>query len=201
MTKLSETLIILNFLGLKIESLFNHFLNYGFTDIKTGIKRDLWRKLFSLGIDENTLNSEKYKSFINEESSLIFSLFHENFSKGIIDLYSFKQEYDNFFQAKFDDDTINNRIVNFRKKNSKTINQIDWSEIKDLRNTVLAHNLRNKKENNSIANANIVKFAKLSLDYNKGLLYFTLMNMLYQDFKEEFAIELKIAFREMVLNT
>lgn len=145
MTKLSESLIILNFLGLKIESLYNHFINYGFSDLQTGIKKDLWRKLFNLGIDEHTLNSEVYKSFINEESSLIFSLLHENFAKGIIDLYSFKQEYDIFFNTKFDDSAINNRILNFKENNRSRINEIDWNEIKDLRNTILAHNLRSKK--------------------------------------------------------
>ena len=200
MTKLSESLIILNFIGLKIESLFNHFINYGFSDLQTGIKKDLWRKLFNLGIDEHTLNSEVYKSFINKESSLIFSLLHENFSKGIIDLYSFKQEYDSFFNTKFDDDAINNRILNFKENNRSRINEIDWNEIKDLRNTILAHNLRSKKENYSIANDCINKFVNLSLDFKKGLLYFTLMNMLYNNLKEEFATELQTAFRESILD-
>lgn len=199
MSKLSESLIILNFIGLKLESIFNILINYGVTDFQTGVNRGIYRKLYNLGIDEKELDSEKYKNFIEKESSELFGLIHENLSKGIIDLYSFKQEYDSFFNIKcIDDVATQNKIQNFKEKNKTLINQIDWDEIKDLRNTILAHNLRDKKNNNQIASYNMTRFVNLSLDYKKCLLYFTQMTKLYDILKTEFAFEMKIAFREYI---
>ncbi len=201
MTKISESLIVLNFIGLKFESLFKILTDNGMTDFDTGIRQNIYRKLYNLGIDEETLNSEKYKTFIENESSEIFALIHENISKGIIDLYSFKQEYDGFFNCKYEDDELLNfKIRKFKEKNKKIIYELDWIEIKDLRNTILAHNLRDKKKNNSIAQNNIKKFVKLSLDYKKCLLYFTQMCIVYENLKTEFNVELKNAFREFILS-
>lgn len=199
MKKISESLTILNFLGIKFESLFKLLTDNGLTDFHTGTRRNVYRKLYNLGIDEQTLESEKYKAFIETESSEIFSLIHENISKGIIDLYSFKQEYDGFFNSNNDDKELNAKILKFKEENKSKINEIDWTEIKDLRNTILAHNLRDKKRNYSIAHNNIKKFVILSLDYKKCLLYFTLMSIVYFNLKKEFRIELANAFREMLL--
>lgn len=201
MTKISESLIVLNFIGLKFESLYKILTDNGMTDFNTGIRRNIYRKLYNLGIDEETLNSEKYKRFIENESSEMFTLIHENISKGIIDLYSFKQEYDGYFNSKFtENESLKIKILKFKEENKSIIDQLDWSEIKDLRNTILAHNLRDKKINNSFAHSNMTKFVKLSLDYKKCLLYFTLMWKVYLNFKNDFNIELKNAIREMVLN-
>ncbi|WP_345990172.1 hypothetical protein AAEU33_21130 [Chryseobacterium sp. Chry.R1] len=146
MTKLSECLIILNFIGLKIEHLNNVHINYGFTDLLTGIKRDMYRKLYNIGVSEEILDSEKYGQFIAEEASEKFSLVHENFAKGIVDLYSFK-EYDNFFNSKCtEDEFLREKILKFKKDNKHLINDVDWDEIIDLRNTILAHNLRDKNK-------------------------------------------------------
>ena len=198
MKKISESLTVLNFIGIKFESLFKLLTDNGLTDFHTGIRRNVYRKLYNLGIDEETLESEKYKAFIETESSEIFSLIHENISKGIIDLYSFKQEYDGFFNSN-DDKELNAKILKFKEENKLRINKIDWTEIKDIRNTILAHNLRDKKTNNSIAHNNIKKFVKLSLDYKKCLLYFTQMSIVYFNLKKEFSVELRNAFREMLL--
>ncbi|MFR0656970.1 hypothetical protein SB719_20705, partial [Pantoea sp. SIMBA_079] len=83
-----------------------------------------------------------------------FSLVHENFAKGIVDLYSFKQEYDDFFNSKCkENEFLREKILKFKKDNKHLINDLDWNEIIDLRNTILAHNLRDK--NKSLANRNL----------------------------------------------
>ncbi|WP_449399204.1 hypothetical protein [Chryseobacterium wanjuense] len=198
MTKLSECLIILNFIGLKIEYLNNVHINYGFTDLLTGIKNDMYRKLYNLGVSEEILDSEKYRQFIAEEASEKFSLVHENFAKGIVDLYSFKQEYDDFFNSKCtENEFLREKILKFKKDNKHLINDLDWNEIIDLRNTILAHNLRDK--NKSLANRNLTKFALLSLDYKKGLLYFIQMNTVYQNLKKDFGVEFQQAFIESIM--
>lgn len=200
MSKVSESLIILNFIGIKFESLFKLLTDNGLTDFKTGTQRNVYRKLYNLGIDEKILESEKFKSFIESESSEIFSLIHENLSKGIIDLYSFKQEYDVFFNSNnTENKELNAKILKFKEENKSRISEIDWTEIKDLRNTILAHNLRDKKRNNSFAYNNIKKFIKLSLDYRKCLLYFTQMSIVHFNLKKEFSVELNNAFRELLL--
>ena len=199
MTKLSECLIILNFIGLKIEHLYTVYVNYGFTDLQTGIGRDLYRKLYNLGISEDILNSEKYSQFIEIETSEKFALAHENFAKGIIDLYSFKQEYDDFFNLNCtEDELISERILKFKKENKNLLNELDWDEIRKLRNTILAHNLRDKE--GRLAGDNLANFALLSLDYKKGLLYFTQMNILYQNLKRDFGAEFRQAVIESVMN-
>ncbi|GGG50508.1 hypothetical protein [Epilithonimonas arachidiradicis] len=199
MAKISESLIILNFIGIKFESLFKVLTDNGLTDFHTGIQRNVYRKLYNLGIDEETLASEKYKSFIKTESSEIFPLIHENISKGIIDLYSFKQEYDGYFNSNDNDDKeLNAKILKFKAENKSRLNEIDWTEIKDLRNTILSHNLRDKKRNNAIAHNNMQKFVKLSLDYKKCLLYFTQMSILHHNLKNEFSTELKNAEKELL---
>lgn len=200
MSKLHESLLILNFIGLKIESVFNILIAYGFTDLQTGISRSVYRKLYNLGIEEQLLSSGKYQAHIKKETSEIFALVHENYLKGIIDLYSFKQEYDSFFNLNIVEViSIQTRILNFKNENKPIINDLNWEEIKNLRNTILAHNLRDKKNNNKFANKNFSKFIILTLDFKKCLLYFTQMNILYQNFKEEFKIELHQAKRELIL--
>ncbi len=172
----------------------------GVTDFQSGIQRNIYRKLFNLGIDEETLNSEKYKAFIQGESSEKFLLIQESISKGIIDLYSFKQEYDGFFNCSYEEnELLNFRIKKFKEENRTRLGEIDWLEIKDLRNTILAHSFRDKKKNNTIAYNNIDKFIKLSLDYKKCLLYFTQMSIVYYNLKNDFSIELRKAFRELIL--
>lgn len=200
MRKISESLIILNFIGLKFEGLFNILTKNGFTDFHNGINRNIYRKLYNLGVDEETLESEKYKSYIKSESNYIFELIHENISKGIIDLYSFKQEYDGFFNIKNNDDQlINDKILKFKEENKIRFDEIDWIEVKNIRNTILAHNLRDKKRNNSLAHDNLNKFVNLSLNYKKCLLYFTVMSIVHNNLKKEFRVELKNAYRELII--
>lgn len=66
----------------------------------------------------------------------------------IIDLASFIDEYDKRFDITVTDDkNIVERINNFKVKNKDLKRKVNWNKLKNIRNKVLAHNLRNKNDN------------------------------------------------------
>lgn len=97
MNKFTEILIILNFIGIKMQEISFTLIKYGFKDLLKGIEKDKYNNFKKLGIDEGILKSDIFTKYIKSESVELFSLIHENIAKGIIDMYSFKQEYDSFF--------------------------------------------------------------------------------------------------------
>lgn len=78
------------------------------------------------------------------------------------------------------------------------MDEIDWIEVKNLRNIILAHNLRDKKRQNSFASKTLTSFVNLALDFKKCLLYFSALTMIHHDIKKEFAQEYMKAFRETI---
>lgn len=134
MTKLEETLTILDFFGKRIKAKNDFLLRNKSFNIDICIKENLLQRK---SIDESSIDCKDKVVQI-----------HTYFSMNIIDLASFIDEYDKRFDITVTDDkNIVERINNFKVKNKDLKRKVNWNKLKNIRNKVLAHNLRNKNDN------------------------------------------------------
>ncbi len=154
----------------------NHFLLNGFAD------------------NPKVLGEEPFLSLIANQCSDIRITIHNNFKLNIIDMFSFNEEYEKFFNENLtENSSLKNRITKLKAENKKIKNRIDWDELKAIRNTILAHNLRNKKENNQFAIKNLIVLHRLVFDFDRCIEYCEIIQTLFLRIKEEFESEYKIA--------
>lgn len=205
MKKLNESLIILLHFGLKNKMIYEICKKYA---VKTKsfrrdvivIKRlqDLKKHEIELNLEENLEVKLEYVEHLYKEADEIMNLVRQNISQGIIDMYSFLNEYNSFFNSNISqDEKVKDKIINFKKNNKVFINSIDWEKIKLYRNTVLAHNLRVKKEKNLIAFNNLTSFNELANDYEKCSDYFHKINVVYNNLIEFFEYEISESIKEL----
>lgn len=181
MSPLDETLTILDFYGKRIKGKNDFLIKHKSFDVNTYVANNI-----KLGLDINEI------SFNCKE---IVVQMHSYFSLNIIDLKSFNDEYNSFFNEKVTDNLIlKNKISNFRQKNQKLYNQINWQNLNNIRNKVLAHNLRDKNNCNRLSLAQL----KITNSMFNDLTYFTLICEIFQnffkEFRETFENEIKIGY-------
>ena len=202
MTKLSQTITILHFIGRSIEEIGLTLINFGFDNLYKGIEKERIKRINELGIDKDLIDSEKMQNFIESDVKLISSLVYDSISKGIIDLNSFKDEYDNCFTVKKEENKIlADKIIKFKKENKDFIDNVDWVKVNKLRNSILAHNLRDAKKNNDYAVDTLKMYFTLILDHKKCIEYFSLIGIVYNNLKNDFQLEYKNAFIELIENS
>ena len=173
MTELDESLTILDFYGGRIKGKNNFLMSNISFDINTCIKENslLGKNTNEIGI----LCKDKIVQI------------HTYFSMNIIDLGSFIDEYDRKFISNVTDDaTIAERITNFKTKNKDLKKKVNWNKLKNLRNTVFAHNLRNKRS----SRLSINELFEANSMFN-NLNEFTSMILSFDEFFEKFQNEFK----------
>ena len=174
MTKLEETLTILDFFGKRIKAKNDFLLRNKSFDINNCIKENL---LQSKSINETSIDCKDKVIQI-----------HTYFSMNIIDLASFIDEYDNRFDNTVTDDkNIVERINNFKVKNKDLKRKVNWNKLKNIRNKVLAHNLRNKNDNYRLSINELFEVNSMFNNLND----FTTMILIFDEFFEQFQNEFK----------
>lgn len=124
----------------------------------------------------------------NDEKGL--TLLNSLFYMTVIDSYSFLQEYEQFFGNKTEGE-FKQRVIEVKTINRPFLSKIkEWRQIGDLRNQLLAHNLRQGKNGQFI-------FSIENLDYsaprtiNDILLLSNLIGLMTQTINLEFSHEMK----------
>ena len=174
MNKLEETLTILDFFGKRIKAKNDFLLRNKSFDINNCIKENL---LQSKSINETSIDCKDKVIQI-----------HTYFSMNIIDLASFIDEYDNRFDNTVTDDkNIVERINNFKVKNKDLKRKVNWNKLKNIRNKVLAHNLRNKNDNYRLSINELFEVNSMFNNLND----FTTMILIFDEFFEQFQNEFK----------
>lgn len=174
MTKLEETLTILDFFGKRIKAKNDFLLRNKSFNIDICIKENLLQRK---SIDESSIDCKDKVVQI-----------HTYFSMNIIDLASFIDEYDKRFDITVTDDkNIVERINNFKVKNKDLKRKVNWNKLKNIRNKVLAHNLRNKNDNYRLSINELFEINSMINNLND----FTNMILSFDEFFEQFQNEFK----------
>lgn len=190
MNKLQESLLILNhFDGLingRTEFCKRHI---GFT-VEQCITSKLINSIYGGGIDnplKNSLNHDK----IARECADTRIIIHTYLCLNIIDMFSFDDEYIKCFNEKLsENENLSERIRKFRADNRSLRNKIDWGELKIFRNIVLAHNLRDKKNDNRLSLVTFVHLNNLIKDFEKAIQYCETVTKIFANIKKEFKFEI-----------
>jgi hypothetical protein len=104
----------------------------------------LYHLVFIGNLIENTIRA--FTNIIDKTEEVHErALYVSTFSIILIQTVSFLDEYHNFIKSP--DEELNNTIKTIKKAVKPAVEQInDWKEIRDFRNHVLAHNLRDRKK-------------------------------------------------------
>ncbi len=146
MTKLQKTLSILEFYNGRIKAKLNFLKQNSEFKIGECIRFETF-KILNLDIDIN----EKVK-ICKEKCIDKFNHLHSYFTTNLIEINSFYDEYhDYFIELSTDDLSEKAKIAELRKLNKELLKKVDFVKIKRMRNNVLAHNLRDKKNNNRLS--------------------------------------------------
>ena len=138
------------------------------------------------------------KSF-NDYDEKNLTLLNSLFYMIVIDSYSYLAEYEQVFGSKTENE-FKQRIIDVKTINKSFINKIkEWKDMGDLRNHLLAHNLRQGKNGQFI-------FAIDNLDYNAPrtindiFLLSNLVGLMTQIINFEFIKEVKGSTKESLKN-
>lgn len=199
MDKLSESLIILEHFNDIIKSR-NEFCKR-FKNFDTfNCVGEIMNHFLINGYVKNVkiLQEEPYLSLISTQCSDIRINIHNNFCFNIIDMFSFNEEYNNFFSENLTKNvSLKNRISRIKTLNKSVINKVNWEQLKKFRNTILAHNLRDKKNSNSLAINNLIELNELVFDFSKCIEYCEIIDTVFLEIKKEFKEEYIIAKTEL----
>lgn len=119
-------------------------------------------------------------------------------------MFSFNEEYEKFFsENSTENENLKERITKVKKINKNSRSKINWDELKSYRNTILAHNLRNKKDDNNLAINNLIKLHKLIYNFDESIKYCEIIEILYNNIISEFSLEnakANIEFEKLIHN-
>ena len=198
MDKISESLLILDHIGRIIKSRTDYCKRH----IPFNILEEIGKRMdeyIKLGYNPKDLGEGEIAHKISRECSDIKITLHNYTRLNIIDMYSFNDEYNNFF---IEINTINlnlkARIRKVRKKNKPLRNKLDWNQLIRFRNVVMAHNLRDKKESNRLSIKILKEINELMLDNEKGAKYADIVIEMFENIKLEFQTEIKEANNEFI---
>ena len=198
MDKFYESLIILQHFKDKIKSRNEFCKRFSNFDVHNCVGEAMNHFIMNGYVEDvKILSQEPYISLIATQCSDIRITIHNNFCMNIIDMFSFNEEYEKFFSENLTENgNLKQRIIKVKRINKNLRSKIDWDELKSYRNTILAHNLRNKKDNNNLAVQNLIKLHKLIYDFEESIEYCEIIEILYNNIISEFNEENAIANSE-----
>lgn len=191
--KLIESYLVLNFLSNSIRKTHNVCEKYGVVSSEfqlAFLKIFMYSNFKDLGIKFDHNNNELHQ-FISEQAIELVYLIYESIGKGIIDMYSFYDEYNNFFRPNITNNPLySDKIVKIKKLNKTLIKSVDWNIIRESRNQVLAHNIRDKNKNNEIAINSIKGYMEFSNSIYDCAKKFKVIIGIFDLIKQEFENDL-----------
>jgi hypothetical protein len=187
MTKLEETLTILDFYGKRIKG-----------------KNDFLIKNKSFNIDSYVKENLRLGKNPNEISVIckdILLQIHTYFSINIIDLVSFKNEYDNYFIEDITDEkSTKEKIKNFKNVNKDLKKKVAWNKLENIRNKVLAHNLRDKNNSYKLSIEQLEEVNTMFNNLNEFTSKIESFNVFFEKFQKEFETEIKKGYESYKLD-
>lgn len=191
--QLDSTLLILDHFNSGIKSrtdYLNRNLNFSIPDC---IKSKMFDKL-KLGIELKPNDEDENLKQISRECTDLRLFLHAYICLNIIDMFSFDDEYNKFFsQNNFKDEVITNRILKVKNINKIVRNRIDWNQLKKFRNNALAHNLRDKNNENNIAISTLKDLGLYLNNIEKSAKYSEIVIEMYKNVWDEFSNEIQNA--------
>jgi hypothetical protein len=139
---------------------------------------------------ELIIDFEFTKSNISQLSDKKLTLLNSLFYMTIIDSVSFLDEYDQYFGVKTED-KFKERAIIVKSINKPLVSKIrEWKDLKDMRNELLAHNLRIGKNGKFIFGENTPNYDAPRTIYDLFLLS-NLIQFTTETINSEFNSELK----------
>lgn len=160
-------------------STFNHVGKLMNFYIQNGIETDVTK-----------FKEEPYLSEFAEQASDIRLAIHNYLNINIIDIFSFDTEYNSFFNLKIQDTDLKSRIEKVKNSNTNIRKQLNWDELKKIRNTVLAHNLRDKKSNYNFDLESLIILNQIVFNFEEGIRISSVILEIYENIEKEFKIEI-----------
>lgn len=160
-------------------STFNHVGKLMNFYIQNGIETDVTK-----------FKEEPYLSEFAEQASDIRLAIHNYLNINIIDIFSFDTEYNSFFNSKIQDTDLKSRIEKVKNSNTNIRKQLNWDELKKIRNTVLAHNLRDKKSNYNFDLESLIILNQIVFNFEEGIRISSVILVIYENIEKEFKIEI-----------
>jgi hypothetical protein len=190
MTRLQETLLILH----HFDSLISGRTDFCRRNIDFNISDCVTQKLLErvkAGVLPSELNSESISSVISRECADVKVILHSYISLNIIDMFSFNDEYNDFFnQERFDDIDLKQRVKKVKDKNKVIRKSFNWDLLSKIRNNVLAHNMRDKKNGKVLSLETLKELYNISSNIKYAIEYSEVTMKLFDNIKEEFEVEL-----------
>lgn len=140
--------------------------------------------------DVTKFKEEPYLSEFAEQASDIRLAIHNYLNINIIDIFSFDTEYNSFFNSKIQDTDLKSRIEKVKNSNTNIRKQLNWDELKKIRNTVLAHNLRDKKSNYNFDLESLIILNQIVFNFEEGIRISSVILEIYENIEKEFKIEI-----------
>ena len=198
MTKLQETLLILH----HFDSLISGRTDFCKRNIDFNTSDCVTQKLLErvrAGVLPSELNSEAISSVISRECADAKVTLLSYVSLNIIDMFSFNDEYNNFFhQERFDELDVKERVNKVKEKNKIIRKSFDWELLSKIRNNVLAHNMRDKKNGNALSLKTLKELHNISSNLKLAVEYSEVTMKLFDNIKEEFETELTQAQKALM---
>lgn len=191
--ELDSTLLVLNHLNETIKSRTNFIIRNEQFDYNECIRQKITEKI-DLKIEISDLPSDPILTQIARECVDLKLILHNYSRLNIIDMFSFNEEYCKFFSVeKFNDENIKSRIEKVKKVNKAVRKKIDWTLLEKFRNNILAHNLRDDKDNYKIA---LKTFSEIDIYLDKtsfAIEYSEVVLQIYHNVFLEFELEIELA--------
>ena len=113
-------------------------------------------------------------------------------------MFSFNDEYLNYFNvANVEDEAIKMRIFKVLQKNTEIKKRIDWEQLKRFRNNILAHNLRDKKNDNKLSVKTFKELSGLTNNMEFSIKYFEVVLNMFKNIQDEFQFEIVEAYNKL----
>lgn len=196
MDKLHETLLILN----HFNGVINGRTNYCKRNVNFNSEKCISDKMNEKKSELTELNekSNNILAKILRECADCKVTIHSYICLNIIDMFSFNDEYIKFFNPKnFVDEIIKKRILTILEINSKIKKKIDWQQLQRFRNNVLAHNLRDDKNNQKLSLNTFKELSQKISSTKLSIEYFDVVLEMFKNIETEFQFELIQAKEEL----
>jgi hypothetical protein len=199
MNKLEETLLILHHFDSLISSRTDFCRRHADFNIKDCVTSKLL-DMVKQGRDSSELKNDEISKVVSRQCADIKITLHSYICLNIIDMFSFNDEYNDFFHnQRFDDITLKERINKVKKINKEIRKGFDWDQLKKIRNTVLAHNLRDNTKSSTLALTNLKELYDILSNLKSSISYCETTMLLFDNIKNEFEDELIQAQRTVML--
>ena len=198
MDKISETLVILDHIGRIIKSRADYCKRHIPFDTLEAVGSKM-NEYIERGFEPKDLRTEEIANKISRECADIRIALHNYTRLNIIDMFSFNDEYNKFFNEKhIEDPELQIRILKVKRKNKNIRKKLNWDQLKRFRNVVMAHNLRDKHDSNKLSINILKEINELMMNHQKGVEYADVVINIFENIKLEFENEINLANQRFI---